>query len=67
MSVTSLMSEEVKRRKSAVAAAGTIQPLQDSSATNALKALEKYIPTEVLALYVPAIAIAPGYSVCARP
>ena len=63
MSLSSLMTEDAKRTlKIKVSADGAnIVQEKDDSATAALKALEKYIPTEVLALYIPAISIAPSF------
>jgi hypothetical protein len=62
MSLTSMMSEDVKRRLRANASAEGLPAVQekDNTAAAALQALEKYIPTEVLALYIPAVSIAPA-------
>ena len=62
MSLTSMMSEDIKRRLRANASAEALQAVQekDNTASAALQALEKYIPTEVLALYIPAVSIAPA-------
>ena len=63
MSLSSLMTEDAKRTlriKVSADGANVVQE-KDDSATAALKALEKYIPTEVLALYIPAISIAPSF------
>ena len=63
MSLNSLMTEDARRSlmiKVHAEGANVVQE-KDNSATAALKALEKYIPTEVLALYIPAISIAPSF------
>jgi hypothetical protein len=58
MSLSTIMAEDVQRRadsRSGAALAGTID---QKAVDDALSTLTKYIPTEVLTLYLPALAVA---------
>jgi hypothetical protein len=60
MSIFRLMSAAVDRRHSAIAASADPSPdqLASSDSKDALSALTKYIPTEVIGLYLPSLAVA---------
>lgn len=62
MSLDTLASEAVRRRKADTLGVGTPAPLNEpvSSPENALSAISKYIPTEVISLFLFGLSVLPS-------